>query len=83
MRCVIKTIIVLYSAGGVDFTQTRMDLTFSSNVTRQYVTVWITDDNILEGEENFYIVVNSTDPRCVPGRRARVTIASSGKYNNF
>ena len=48
-------------------------------MTRQFVTVWITDDDVLEGEENFYIVVNSTDPRCVPGRPALVTIAMSGK----
>ena len=76
------SIIVPYSAGGIDFTQTWIDLTFSSNVTRQFITIRITDDDVLEGEENFYIVVNSTDPRCVPGRPAIVTIASSGKYNN-
>lgn len=65
-----------------DFTLLEANLTFSAAAARQYVTLMITDDLIAEMDEDLYIFVQSNDPVCVAGQRARVTIVDDGEYNS-
>ena len=51
----------------------------------QNISIWITDDSEVEDVEYFLVVVESNDPRCVPGRPANVTIDidSTGESYNI
>ena len=62
-----------------DYTLLEANLTFSAAFTRRYVTLMITDDLIAEMNEDLYIIVESSDPACVAGQRAKVTIIDDGE----
>ena len=61
------------AVAGVDYTATTATLTFTSSVTEATVTVFITDDAVVEGEETF-VVELSGDRVPSSSSVARVTI---------
>ena len=49
----------------VDYTVTNSDLTFDAAPSSQNVTIFIVEDNIVEGSETIIVTLTSTDPAAV------------------
>ena len=62
---------------GVDFENVSTILTFSGQVSRQCVNVSIVMDGIVEPEESFNVVLETSDPAVVLGTSAQVLIEDS------
>lgn len=70
----VTHLIVLYViSGNVDFVATRAISSFSSSSTRVCECVELIQDNLVEGDEFFDVVVTSPDSR-VNGSRSRIII---------
>ena len=46
---------------GSDFVATSETISFTTGETTQTIEVFISDDNILEGSEEFYVTLTTTD----------------------
>ncbi len=46
-----------------DYNATMDTLTFSSSVTSQTFSVQLTNDGVVEGEEQFFVEISTSDPR--------------------
>ena len=62
------------SAGSVDYTATTVDLTFGPGIDEACFDVPITDDQIVEGTEDFQIEITSNDPNFQPSTNMTTTI---------
>ena len=68
----------MYLALGVDFENVSTVFTFSDQVSRQCVNVSIAMDGIVEPEESFNVVLETSDPAVVLGTSmAQVVITDS------
>lgn len=69
-----------FTAGGVDYSFSAVNLTFSmSSTTRQCVNITIVDDDLLEPSELFLVQLAAFDPNVFlePSHEATITIADN------
>ena len=77
-------IILVVCVGGEDYNIGPFDVEFSAGMTRVPFSVTIARDNILEGNETFYLLINqSVLPSEVslkdPGQTTVIIVDSNGK----
>ena len=59
---VLSRLHISYGIAPVDYVATSMDFTFGPRISRHCVNVTIVNDNLPEGDEVFYLTINTTDP---------------------
>ena len=62
--------------GGIDYSSGPYTITFPAGERRARFKVSLTDDNILEGNENFVLTINSSSllSRITPGNLSQATV---------
>ena len=65
--CLKVSIWPLLSPAGSDYTAITMSVTFEAGSTRATVNVQITDDNVVESEEDFTVVLSSSESNVMIG----------------
>ena len=63
----LKIILLSLPPAGSDYTAITMSVTFESGSTRATVNVQITDDNVVESEEDFTAVLSSSESNVMIG----------------
>ena len=65
--CLKFSIWPLLSPAGFDYTAITMPVTFEAGSTRATINVQITDDNVIESEEDFTAVLSSSESNVMIG----------------
>ena len=79
--CLKILILLSLSPAGSDYTAITMSVTFEAGSTRATVNVQITDDNVVESEEDFTAVLSSSES--IGGNTATVSVLDNDGSLHF
>ena len=76
-------ILAITSGAGVDFNDVTTTLQFNSGTNRQCVDIPVVNDTVLENDEDFFAVLNSTDSSVIVSPdTARVVIEDNDRESS-